>query len=336
VQKEVSAVASDHPSPVSIPLDLIGIAEGTDKSSLVGDYLRHYERLFEGLRDSEFNLIEIGVFNGASARSWERFFSKAHIVGVDINPHCRIYASDRITIEIGSQNDPGFLHRLVTTYPPRIIIDDGSHQSYDVIFTIERLFPTLAPGGIYVIEDLHFHLIEHEAERLRGGSPILAHEYVLDLARDKLGSATHSGRLAGVKRYLVGAIDRIEIIGQAAIIHKKADHDPLEALRVARPYVEAARSWNNWLSFSGKLLDAGADQAAVVEALQRSIELNKDPLVTYHRLSEAQERMHDPDGAIETLEKAIKTANADPGQLTELHNRIQRIRNANPRAAKPT
>jgi hypothetical protein len=330
--REPVAVANDQFSSASIPLDLIGITEATDKSSLIGDYLRHYERLFDNLRDDEFNFIEIGVLNGASARTWARFFSRAHIIGVDINAHCRSYASDRITIEIGSQNDPEFLHRLVTMYPPRVIIDDGSHQSYDIIFTFERLFPALEPGGIYVIEDLHFHLLEHEAERLRGGSPILAHEYVLNLVRDRLGSTAYVSHLEGIKRYLVGAIDRIEIIGQAAVFHKKADQNPLEALRAARPHVEAAKSWLNWLSFSQKLLEAGADQLAVVDALRRSMALNGNPLVTYHRLSEAQERMHDFDGAIETLENAIKSAHALPNHIADLQNRLQRLRNAHPHA----
>ena len=36
-----------------LPLDSIGVAEGTDKSSLVGDYLRHYENRFATLRDAE-------------------------------------------------------------------------------------------------------------------------------------------------------------------------------------------------------------------------------------------------------------------------------------------
>jgi hypothetical protein len=77
-------------SPLS--LDLIGIREATDDSSLIGDYLRHYEKLFANLRDEEFNFIEIGVFRGASAPTWEKFFSGARIVGVDINPNCRTYA----------------------------------------------------------------------------------------------------------------------------------------------------------------------------------------------------------------------------------------------------
>lgn len=55
-------------------LDIIGIREATDKTSLVGDYLRHYENIFGAMRHEEFNFIEIGVLNGASARTWERFF----------------------------------------------------------------------------------------------------------------------------------------------------------------------------------------------------------------------------------------------------------------------
>lgn len=91
-----------------LPLDFIGIEEATDKSSLVGDYLRHYERVLSPMRDDEFNLIEIGVYRGGSCRSWERFFSRARIVGVDIDPRCREHATDRVVIEIGSQNDPDF------------------------------------------------------------------------------------------------------------------------------------------------------------------------------------------------------------------------------------
>jgi hypothetical protein len=330
LQQGFSYVADDQLTTSSLSLDLIGIREATDKSSLIGDYLRHYEKLFASMRDEEFNFIEIGVFHGASARTWAQFFSRAHIVGVDINPQCRTYASDRITIEIGSQNDPAFLHRLVTTYPPRVIIDDGSHQSYDVIFTFERLFPALEPGGIYVIEDLHFHLLEHEAERLRGGSPVLAHDYVINLVRDRLGSPAHVARLEGIRRYLVGAIDRIEIIGQAAFIPKKAEVDRLEALRVVRPHVEAAKDWNNWLSLSQKLLEAGAGDRAVVEALQRAVELNRQPIVTYHRLSEAYLRLKDFDAAIETLERAASVAQNDPGVVSDLRNRIGRLRTAHP------
>jgi hypothetical protein len=305
-------------------LDYIGIRHGTDKSSLIGDYLRHYERIFSSYRQDAFNLIEIGVFRGASARTWVEYFTKAQIIGVDIDPRCREFATDRLAIEIGNQNDPSFLHKLVTKYPPRIIIDDGSHQSYDIIFTFERLFPTLQFGGIYVIEDLHFHFMNHEAERLRGGSPILAHDYVAGLSRDRLGSAAYIMQLDGLRRYLLTQIDRIEIIGQAAVIHKVGENTQLTDLYATHPYIESSRDWRNWFNYSQKLLDLGAGDQAVVSALRRAIDCDRTLIITYHRLSEAFERLLDFDSALATLESAISVARDDV-TLSELNQRIQRI-----------
>jgi hypothetical protein len=65
----------------------------------------------------------------------------------------------------------------------------------------------------------------------------------------------------------------------------------------------------------------------VVEALRRAIELNRHPIVTYHRLSEALERMKDFDGAIETLENAVLASRNDPVTVSDLRNRIGRLRN---------
>src|SRR5689334_21721842 len=93
-------------------LDAIGISEGTGKSFLWQDYLRHYERSFAPFREREFTLLEIGVFSGSSMRMWQRYFPRALIVGVDIDENARQYATDRTKIEIGSQNDPGFLVSL--------------------------------------------------------------------------------------------------------------------------------------------------------------------------------------------------------------------------------
>jgi Methyltransferase domain len=314
----------------SWPLDIIGIREGTDKNSLTGDYLRHYERVFSDLREEEFNFIEIGVFRGASARTWERFFSRASIVGVDIDPTCRRFATDRVRIEIGSQNDPEFLNHLATRYPPRVVIDDGSHQSYDIIFTFERLFPALQPGGIYIIEDLHFHLLEGEAERLRGESPILACDYVMSLAKDRLGSEAYIRQQRGLRRYLLNSIDRIEIIGQAAIFHKKAITSPLEATLLLRPHIEAANDWFMWLTFSQKMMQAGADDQLVADGLRRSIALHADALVTYERLSETLERLGDIPGAIGTLEQALKLPSRKPESAAILQGRIQRLQSKRP------
>src|ERR1700759_5173107 len=99
-------------------LDIIGRIEGTNKSDF--GFLEFYEPLFEPFRYNTFNLVEIGVYQGASLRTWRTYFPHAQIIGVDIEPACRQYASDRIIIEIGSQADGEFLDRIMAQYSPFI------------------------------------------------------------------------------------------------------------------------------------------------------------------------------------------------------------------------
>ena len=35
-----------------------------------------------------------------------------------------------------------------------VIVDDGSHVSAHVILSFETLYPSLKPGGIYIVEDI--------------------------------------------------------------------------------------------------------------------------------------------------------------------------------------
>jgi hypothetical protein len=324
--KELGVFMGNEPVGAKQPsLDLIGVQEGTDKSSLVGDYLRFYDALFSGMRHDEFNFIEIGVFNGGSVRTWEKYFTRAQIIGVDIDPKCRGYATERVKIEIGSQNDPEFLHHLAVSWPPRVIIDDGSHQSYDIIFTFERLFPVLQPGGIYVIEDLHFHLIPHEAERLRGGSEILAHDYVTDLAKDRLRSDASVRELRGLRRYLIEGIERIEIFGQAAVFHKKQRSNEVEKLKELRPHVEASNNWLNWLTWSMQSHKAGMSWEDSVAGLRKAISLNKKAVVVYERLSEVLESHADIDGAIAILQQAVAIPGIDADLAKNLSRRTAQL-----------
>src|SRR5690348_13493597 len=135
-------------------LDELGILCGTDKSSLRKAYLSHYERLFAPLRDTAFNLIEIGAYNGVSLRTWAEYFPRAFIVGIDIEPNAAKLAEDRIAVRIGSQADAQFLTGVAAEFPPLIVVDDGSHQADHQIASFACLFPKLRPGGCYVCEDL--------------------------------------------------------------------------------------------------------------------------------------------------------------------------------------
>jgi hypothetical protein len=138
----------------------IALRTGTDKEG-VHSYTAAYERHLRHLRDSPIRLLEIGVGGyadpakgGESLRMWKEYFPRAEIVGIDIHDKAAL-AEQRIAIVRGDQSDPDFLARVGREFGPfDVIIDDGSHYSAHVIASFVGLFPFLADGGIYVVEDL--------------------------------------------------------------------------------------------------------------------------------------------------------------------------------------
>lgn len=135
-------------------LNDIALECGTDKSSVVHDYCRKYEKYLPFPRSMPMNILEIGVAVGASLRMWERWFFNSSITGMDINFTCKRFESPRITVEIGSQADEKFLYHVnMLNGPFDLIVDDGSHQNAHQILTFQTLFPLLKDGGIYVVED---------------------------------------------------------------------------------------------------------------------------------------------------------------------------------------
>jgi demethylmacrocin O-methyltransferase len=84
---------------------------------------------------------------------WKYYFPKGSIYSLDIKDKSAIQ-EDRIKIFQGNQNDPDFLHYVVGQMGGLdIVIDDGSHINEHVITSFRTLFPLLAEGGIYAIED---------------------------------------------------------------------------------------------------------------------------------------------------------------------------------------
>lgn len=134
-------------------LDEIGIKEMTDKNRYWHNYLDKYEFFLHSWRKKEFNLLELGIFRGASAKMWEKYFDKANIYCVDIEHRCMEYASSRIKpiiMDLGKEDN---IHKL-RKIKPEIIIDDASHFWDHQIMALFGLFEILPSGGIYIIEDL--------------------------------------------------------------------------------------------------------------------------------------------------------------------------------------
>lgn len=138
-------------------LDEIGLKYGTDKSSNGHNYLKYYDQFFSAIRQNNLTILEIGVWEGASLKMWEEYFSFAQIIGADIDEK-KQYESERISTVIADQGSVGALvllgEELINSNGVDIIIDDGSHEAEHQILSFETLFPYLNSGGYYCSEDL--------------------------------------------------------------------------------------------------------------------------------------------------------------------------------------
>lgn len=136
-------------------LNEIGLKNGTDKASEVHDYLNKYEKYLPYKRDDRLKILEIGILNGESLRTWKEYFYNSTIIGIDINPDCKKYEEDRIIVEIGDQTDKYFLDGLMKKHGPfDFILDDGSHINNHVLTSFEELFKSVKDGGQYIVEDV--------------------------------------------------------------------------------------------------------------------------------------------------------------------------------------
>jgi len=296
-------------------LDIIGVIEGTDKSSAFShswDYLRDYQRLFEPWKDEPINLIEIGVRGGSSLKVWEAYFTRATIVGIDIHPGCARFANERTVIEIGSQDDPELLHRVLAQYPPTIFIDDGSHLGHHVIYTFEHAFPALRPGGLYIAEDLAFHMAP-DADRWKGESEIRASDYFLELAKLRLGRRFDFIPKWGTRRYLCDQIVEVVFLGGAAVIRKRHAPDVAAAIRIGGEYLRshgAAAAGHSRLA--EYIMRHGGSLEEAEQHARRAIELGGEKPDSILVLADVFVRRKRQNDALTLLERACK---AHPDRL---------------------
>ncbi|MDR2510111.1 MAG: class I SAM-dependent methyltransferase [Spirochaetaceae bacterium] len=128
-----------------------------------------YDKIFERFcnKDTSLTLLEIGVQNGGGLEIWKKYLPSNSIIhGIDINPKCEcLQFSENIYFHLGNATDSAFINSAFkddTKFD--VILDDGSHNSKDVITAFESLFWRLKDGGIYIIEDL-----EHSYWKNSGG-----------------------------------------------------------------------------------------------------------------------------------------------------------------------
>lgn len=139
------------------PLCELAEKYGTDKrpEPLGHGYTHYYDMLFASQRESVRKVVEIGIDTGASLRMWRDYFPNAAIYGLDVDPN-KLFSEDRIECLLCEQGSTGSLFDVSVRIGGGVnfILDDGSHRPDHQVTSAIALMPLLAPGGIYIIEDV--------------------------------------------------------------------------------------------------------------------------------------------------------------------------------------
>ncbi len=131
---------------------------GTGPNAL-HSYDEVYEKLLEHKRLSVTAVLEIGVRNGGSLKTWRDYFPNAVIYGIDNGSENGLWISDdkRIVVLEADTTKPETVTAALNQFSHGffdLIIDDGLHRAFSQAVTYGTLKPYLAKDGVYVIEDL--------------------------------------------------------------------------------------------------------------------------------------------------------------------------------------
>jgi hypothetical protein len=120
----------------------------TDKIEPHG-YFQTYVRLAAEI-GPRGRVCELGVLDGESLRMFGALFPLGCVTGVDISTTA---VWPRGTVRVVARHDDPALPGMLGGGPFDLIVDDGCHDGETVRRSFALLWPLVAPGGFYVVED---------------------------------------------------------------------------------------------------------------------------------------------------------------------------------------
>ena len=130
-----------------------------------------YDAQLRARRGEITSLVEIGVKDGASLRAWRDYLPRATVFGLDIADKTCLFDGDgldrpalreRLRLRKCDQSDAAIMQGVAEWAraelggaPIDVVIDDGGHSMRQQQTTMQVMWPDLARGGVYVVEDLH-------------------------------------------------------------------------------------------------------------------------------------------------------------------------------------
>jgi hypothetical protein len=231
-------------SLLSNPLDsfpsLMNLADRFDtaKNRHTGNrhfYSRVYDRLLSGRRFSLRRLMEVGLCRGLAERDqtetpsvqlWQTYFPYVRVIGVDLTDFSTLN-NERFKSFICDQSKVDDLRAVaakVEAGSVDVIIDDGSHASFDEQLTLREFFPLLAEGGWYFIEGLDWQPPGEDTSKITLTKTLLQEikEHGRAQSVDPLGVSEIAGDIADIlffdSHY---ELTRAKLLGGLAAIRKR-------------------------------------------------------------------------------------------------------------------
>jgi predicted O-methyltransferase YrrM len=148
-------------------LDELFYFYGSDKSNIFKKkntkghgYSKFYTNQLKHLKNKKINILEIGSYGGASAAAFVKYFPNANIFCLDVNISNFEYESKNIFVHGVDINNKIKVKKILNNIFEEnkfslfdLIIDDGSHNLSDILFSFSFFFYFLKKNGIFIIED---------------------------------------------------------------------------------------------------------------------------------------------------------------------------------------
>lgn len=130
-----------------------------DKDS-VHSYIEVYEEVLAPYRKTANNILEIGLMSGESLRMWDEYFTgTVYGMDCDIRPHGGLAdltgaIKDGLNVCIGDATNPADISKHFQGIKFDVVIEDAGHHIDQQVAIFEAVFPYMARGSIYIIEDV--------------------------------------------------------------------------------------------------------------------------------------------------------------------------------------
>jgi hypothetical protein len=182
--------------------------------------------------------------------------------------------------------------------------DDGSHRSHYTLFTFETLFPTLEPGGYYIIEGLRS--FQSAPRDLRRTSPpqVSPIDYFFDLSRTLMTTELDPALDWGFRGYARNWIDEVFIFRHCCVVRKKPaatrDFGQLDAVERLAATIGTAEAWERAALFINA---NGGSMERTIAALNNAISLGPSSRL-FRYLSETHAAVGRMDEAVRIARRA--------------------------------